>query len=202
MKNLGQMLKQAQEMQAKMQEMQDMLANIEVIGSAGGGMCEVTMSGKGEARKVAIDRTLLAPDEVEVLEDLILTAINDAKSKAEEKSRSEMQKLTGGLELPPGFHERIDFRGGADEHGPYMWVTTPLALVAGEPISDLQRASALTEDMVGGASTVGITAGASAPEVLVQEVIEALSAHRDVEVSSLTTAEENVTFKLPRALAG
>ncbi|MBZ6377909.1 4-hydroxy-3-methylbut-2-enyl diphosphate reductase [Pacificimonas flava] len=66
----------------------------------------------------------------------------------------------------------------------------------------VERASALTEDMVGGASTVGITAGASAPEVLVQEVIEALSAHRDVEVSSLTTAEENVTFKLPRALAG
>ena len=103
MKNLGQMLKQAQEMQAKMQEMQDTLANIEVVGSAGGGMCQITMSGKGEARQVSIDVTLVNPGETEVLEDLILAAINDAKAKAEEKTRSEMQKVTGGLELPPGF---------------------------------------------------------------------------------------------------
>lgn len=103
MKNLGQMLKQAQEMQAKMQEMQDTLENIEVTGSAGGGMCQVKMSGKGEARQVSIDPVLVIPEEAEVLEDLILTAINDAKGKAEEKSRSEMQKLTGGLDLPPGF---------------------------------------------------------------------------------------------------
>ncbi len=103
MKNLGQMLKQAQDMQAKMQEMQDTLANIEVIGSAGGGMCQITMSGTGEARKVSIDPALVIPDEAKVLEDLILAAINDAKAKVEEKSRSEMQKLTGGLELPPGF---------------------------------------------------------------------------------------------------
>tara|TARA_B100000686_G_C16177112_1_gene659121 strand:+ start:85 stop:408 length:324 start_codon:yes stop_codon:yes gene_type:complete len=103
MKNLGQMLKQAQEMQTKMQEMQDTLANIEVTGSAGGGMCQITMSGKGEARKVSIDTALVIPDEAEVLEDLILAAINDAKAKVEEKSRIEMQKLTGGLELPPGF---------------------------------------------------------------------------------------------------
>ena len=103
MKNLGQMLKQAQEMQAKMQEMQEKLANVEVTGSAAGGMCQVTMSGKGEARRVSIDPALVISDETEVLEDLILAAINDAKTKAEEESRTEMQKLTGGLELPPGF---------------------------------------------------------------------------------------------------
>ena len=103
MKNLGQMLKQAQEMQAKMQEMQDALADMEVTGTAGAGMCLVTMNGKGEARQVKIDRALVKPDDAEVLEDLILAAINDAKAKAEEKSREEMQKLTGGLQLPPGF---------------------------------------------------------------------------------------------------
>ena len=103
MKNLGQMLKQAQEMQAKMQEMQDALASMEVTGTSGAGMCQVTMNGKGEAQQVKIDQALVAPDDAEVLEDLILAAINDAKSKAEEKSQEEMQKLTGGLQLPPGF---------------------------------------------------------------------------------------------------
>ena len=103
MKNLGQMLKQAQEVQAKMQEMQDALADTEVTGTSGAGMCLVTMHGKGEARQVKIDRALVKPDDAEVLEDLILAAINDAKAKAEEKSREEMQKLTGGIQLPPGF---------------------------------------------------------------------------------------------------
>ena len=103
MKNLGQMLKQAQEMQAKMQEMQDTLANIEVTGTSGGGMCQVAMNCKGEARQVKIDQTLLTPDNSEVLQDLVLAAINDAKAKAEEKSKEEMQKLSGGLQLPPGF---------------------------------------------------------------------------------------------------
>ncbi len=103
MTNLGQMLKQAQQMQTKMQEMQEALAEIEVTGSSGAGMCEVTLNGKGEAKRVKIDPALITPDDAEVLEDLILAAINDAKAKAEEKSREEMQKLTGGLQLPPGF---------------------------------------------------------------------------------------------------
>ena len=103
MKNLGQMLKQAQEMQAKMQEMQDALADMEVTGTSGAGMCQVTMNGKGEARQVKIDQALVKPDDAEVLEDLILAAINDAKAKAEERSQEQMQKLTGGLQLPPGF---------------------------------------------------------------------------------------------------
>ena len=103
MKNLGQMLKQAQEMQTKMQEMQDVLAELEVTGSSGAGMCQVTLNGKGEARQVKIDPALVTPGDADVLEDLILAAINDAKAKAEEKTREEMSKLTGGLQLPPGF---------------------------------------------------------------------------------------------------
>ena len=102
MKNLGQMMKQAQEMQTKMQEMQDSLANVEVTGASGGGMCQVTLTGKGVARRVKIDSSLVVQDDVEVLEDLILAAINDARTKVEDKSQEEMQKLTGGLGLPPG----------------------------------------------------------------------------------------------------
>jgi len=102
MKNLGQMLKQAQEFQGKMQEMQDQLAELEVSGSSGGGMCQVTLNGKGEARRVHIDPKLVTPEDAEVLEDLIVAAINDAKEKADARMREEMQKLTGGLQLPPG----------------------------------------------------------------------------------------------------
>ncbi len=102
MKNLGQMLKQAQELQGKMQEMQAALAEMEVSGVSGGGMCEVVMNGKGEARRVHIDPKLVNPDDAEVLEDLILAAINDARAKADEHMREEMGKLTGGLPLPPG----------------------------------------------------------------------------------------------------
>ena len=90
-------------MQVKMQEIQDGLTNMEVIGTSGAGMCQVTMNGNGEARQVKIDQALVTPNDVEVLEDLILAAINDAKAKATEKSQAEMQKLTGGLQLPPGF---------------------------------------------------------------------------------------------------
>jgi DNA-binding YbaB/EbfC family protein len=102
MKNIGQIMKQAQQMQTKMAELQEQLAGLEVSGSAGGGMVQVTMSGKGELRGVKIDPTLANPDDVEVLEDLIMAAANDAKSKVEVRVQEEMQKLTGGLELPPG----------------------------------------------------------------------------------------------------
>ena len=103
MKNLGQLMKQAQEMQSRVQEMQERLAGLEVTGRSGGGMIEVVLSGKGEARKVSIDRALVDPAEVEVLEDLLVAAINDARAKADAQSAEEMQKLTGGLSLPPGF---------------------------------------------------------------------------------------------------
>ena len=102
MKNLGQMMKQAQEMQAKMAEMQERLAAAEVTGSAGGGMVEATLSGKGDMRGLRIDPSLVNPQEVEVLEDLIIAAVNDARAKVEEHTAEEMKKLTGGLNLPPG----------------------------------------------------------------------------------------------------
>ncbi len=103
MKNLGQMMKQAQEMQAKMAEMQERLAEVEVTGASGGGMIQVTLNGKGEMRKVAIDPALVDPNEVEVLEDLIVAATNDAKVKVEAQVAQRMSELTGGLNLPPGF---------------------------------------------------------------------------------------------------
>ncbi len=103
MKNLGQMLKQAQQMQAKMAELQEQLAATEVTGAAGGGMLRVTLNGKGEMRAVKIDPALVDPDEVEVLEDLIVAAANDAKAKLEVHVSEKMRELTGGLDLPPGF---------------------------------------------------------------------------------------------------
>ena len=102
MKNLGQMMKQAQEMQAKMVELQERLAETEVTGAAAGGMVQVTMNGKGAVRAVRIDPSLIDPAEAQVLEDLIVAAANDAKTKVEQEVAQEMQKLTGGLNLPPG----------------------------------------------------------------------------------------------------
>jgi DNA-binding YbaB/EbfC family protein len=103
MKNLGQMMKQAQEMQQKMGEMQERLAAAEVQGQSGGGLVKVTMSGKGEVKAVAIDPSLAKPDEIEVLEDLVLAAVNDARTKMEEYAGDQMKEVTGGLDLPGGF---------------------------------------------------------------------------------------------------
>jgi len=102
MKNLSQMLKQAQEMQTKMAEMQERLQAMEVEGVSGGGMIRATLNGKGEMRGLKIDPALVDPAEVEVLEDLIVAATNDAKSKVEAKVAEKMQEVTGGLQLPPG----------------------------------------------------------------------------------------------------
>lgn len=102
MKNLGQLMKQAQEMQEKMAEMQESLAAIEIEGSAGAGLVKVTLNGKGEMRRLRIDPTLANPDEAEVLEDLVVAAHNDAKGKIEARVQEETQKLMGGLPLPPG----------------------------------------------------------------------------------------------------
>jgi hypothetical protein len=103
MKNLSQMLKQAQEMQSKMAEMQTALADLEVVGQSGGGFVTVTVTGKGDVKRVKLDPKLVDPNEVEVLEDLIVAAAKDAKSKADVRMQEEMAKLTGGLQLPPGF---------------------------------------------------------------------------------------------------
>lgn len=102
MKNLGAMMKQAQEMQTRMQEMQAQMEELEIEGSSGGGLISVTVTGKGEVRRLSIDPSLVVPEDKEVLEDLIVAAINDAKNKADEKMREETQKLMGGIQLPPG----------------------------------------------------------------------------------------------------
>ena len=102
MKNLGQMMKQAQQMQAKMAEMQARLDQVEMTGAAGGGLVQVTLTGKGDLRKIKIDKSLLDPNEVEVLEDLVQAAFSDAKQRVESHVAEEMSKLTGGLQLPPG----------------------------------------------------------------------------------------------------
>ena len=102
MKDLGQLMKRAQEMQAKMADMQKELAAVEVVGQAGGGMVQVTLNGKGEAKHVKVDRKLVDPKEVEMLEDLIVAAFNDARAKVEAHVAEKMRELTGGLDLPPG----------------------------------------------------------------------------------------------------
>ena len=102
MNNFNDMMKKAQEMQKKVQEMQVSLSNLEVEGTSGGGMVKIIMNCKNEVKKIDIDPSIIKNDEKEVMEDLIIAALNDAKSKAEEKSQEEMKKLTGGLGLPPG----------------------------------------------------------------------------------------------------
>jgi nucleoid-associated protein EbfC len=100
--DIGEMMKQAGEMQAKMAEMQEKIAGIEVTGEAGGGMVKVVMNGRGYAKAVAIERSLIKEDEAEILEDLVAAAINDAKAKLETQSQEQMKGLTEGLSLPPG----------------------------------------------------------------------------------------------------
>jgi DNA-binding YbaB/EbfC family protein len=89
-------------MQARLAELQSQLEQVEMTGAAGGGMVSVTVNGKGEARQVKIDPSLADPEEIEVLEDLIVAAFNDAKAKVEAHVSQEMSKLTGGLNLPGG----------------------------------------------------------------------------------------------------
>ena len=102
MKNLGNMMKQAQQMQERMAELQAKLETVELSGASGGGMVQVTLNGKGEMRRLKIDKSLVDPNETEVLEDLIVAAFNDAKAHVEAHMAEEMKKLTGGLALPPG----------------------------------------------------------------------------------------------------
>jgi nucleoid-associated protein EbfC len=96
------MMKQAKLLQEKMQQMQEEVAALEIEGTAGGGLVKLTVDGKGAIKKLAIDPTLLKPEEVEILEDLIVAAHNDGRTRAEEKMAEKMRELTGGLSLPPG----------------------------------------------------------------------------------------------------
>jgi hypothetical protein len=102
MKDLMKMMKQAQEIQGRMQQLQDELAALQVEGQSGGGLVKVTLNGKMEARGVKVDPSLLKPEEAEMLEDLILAAFQDAKAKVEAALQEKMREVTGGLPLPPG----------------------------------------------------------------------------------------------------
>jgi len=99
---LGDMMKKAQEMQENMQKAQAELAKKEVIGEAGGGMVSVVMRGTHEVNRVTIDPSLVDED-VEMLEDLIAAAMNDAVHKVEKSNQAAMQEMTAGMNLPPGF---------------------------------------------------------------------------------------------------
>lgn len=102
MKNLAGLMKQASQMQAKMEAMQTSLEGMTIEGEAGAGMVTVTLSGKGDMRSIRIDPKLADPAEMEMLQDLIVAACADARKKLDVKAAEEMQKVTGGLNLPPG----------------------------------------------------------------------------------------------------
>jgi len=99
-KNLTQMMKQAQKLQSKMMEMQQELGNRMVSAQAGGGMVEATANGRQEVVSLRIDPEVATPEDVEMLQDLILAAVNEALNRAREMMAQEMSKLTGGLQIP------------------------------------------------------------------------------------------------------
>ena len=100
--DMGKMMKAAQEMQSKMAELQEQLETMTVVGESGAGLVKATATAKGELTALDIDPTIFNPDEKEVVEDLILAAIKDAQSKAQDRSQEELAKITEGLGLPPG----------------------------------------------------------------------------------------------------
>ena len=102
MVNIGNMMKQAQELQKKMSEAQEKLNSIEVEGVSGGGVVKVIATAKGEVKRIVIDESLLKPEDKEIAEDLIVAAVNDARQKGESAAQTEMKSVTGGMPLPPG----------------------------------------------------------------------------------------------------
>lgn len=102
--DMAKMMKTAQEMQGKMAQMQEDLANLTVTGEAGAGLVKVTATAKGEVKSLDIDPSILVPSEKEVIEDLILAAIRDAQSRASETSAREMRRMAEDLGLPPGMN--------------------------------------------------------------------------------------------------
>ena len=104
MKNqLGDLMQQAQKMQEKKQEAQQKLAELEVTGESGAGLVKVVLTGKHEAKRLSIDPSLMADNDQEMLEDLIVSAINDAVRKIENENKESMSGMTAGMSLPPGF---------------------------------------------------------------------------------------------------
>jgi DNA-binding YbaB/EbfC family protein len=102
MKDIMGMMKQAQQLQARMQQMQEELGAAEVEGRSGGGLVAVTLDGKGQIKRVRIDPSLMKPDDSEIVEDLIVAAGQDAKTKVEALMADKMKEATGGMALPPG----------------------------------------------------------------------------------------------------
>ena len=100
MRDMFKILQEAQQMQGRLQQMQDDLARLSVQGSAGGGMVTVDADGKGQVKRVKIDPSIVKPEDTEMLEDLVAVAVADAQKKASELAQAEMGKLTGGLNLP------------------------------------------------------------------------------------------------------
>lgn len=100
--NIGELMKQAQQMQSNMQQMQDDLARVEVKGEAGAGLVSIVMTGRHDVKRVHIDDSLMSEDK-EILEDLIAAAVNDAVRKIEKNNSEQMTKMTAGMGLPPGF---------------------------------------------------------------------------------------------------
>jgi hypothetical protein len=102
MKDLMGVMKQVGEMQARMQQMQEELGAMEIEGQAGAGLVKVTLSGKGDMKRLSIDPSLMKPDETEILEDLVVAAAQDARAKLDAQLQAKMQEMTGGMPLPPG----------------------------------------------------------------------------------------------------
>ena len=98
----GDLMKQAQQMQEKVQKVQDEISNAEVTGEAGAGLIKITMTGRHDVKKVKIDDSLIS-EEKEILEDLIAAALNDAVRRVENNQKDRMSELTAGIPLPPGF---------------------------------------------------------------------------------------------------
>ena len=103
LKDLGGLMQQAQQMQQKVKELQDQLERLELVGVSGAGLVKVIVNGRNETRRVEIDPSLFKPEDKGVVEDLIVAAANDARSKVEETVQEQMKSITGGLPLPPGF---------------------------------------------------------------------------------------------------
>jgi DNA-binding YbaB/EbfC family protein len=102
MKDIMGMMKQVGQMQARMQQMQEELAQAEIAGQSGAGLVRITLNGKGDMKKISIDPSLMKPGEGEILEDLVLAATQDARAKVESMMAEKMSEITGGLPLPPG----------------------------------------------------------------------------------------------------
>jgi DNA-binding YbaB/EbfC family protein len=100
--NMGNLMKQAQQLQANMQRAQQEIAAMEVTGEAGGGMAKVVMNGRHEVKRVSLDASIISAEDKDMLEDLVAAAVNDAVQKVERTSQEKMSSLMGGMNLPPG----------------------------------------------------------------------------------------------------